>query len=265
MSAATRNAPVGLAAIKKTLLSNVGSHGLGTVWADFCQLSALAIRNSVDLRDKAKREERYLQIAGGYNADEMNRFAEALAGVTNELSDELSDVLGRLFMVLELGSEGMGQFFTPYDVSVLMAQMQAPEMVELCKTQEFITVNEPTCGAGGMVIAIADALQKSGINYQKQVHVTAQDLSATAVHMTYIQLSLLGIPAVVVHGNTLTLEQMDVWYTPMHILGGWDRKLRQRSALEAVAELTRAEPPMVSAETIAPVDAWESVFAEVSA
>lgn len=250
----------GLTAIKKTLMANVGSHGLGTVWSDFCQLSALTIRNAVEINGRQEREERYLQIAGGYKPEEMTRFAEALGAVTNELSLELSDVLGRLFMTLELGSEGMGQFFTPYDVSVMMAQMTLGDMVEQCKTQEFITVQEPACGAGGMVIAVADALKQAGVNYQQQLHVTAQDLSATAVHMSYIQLSLLGIPAVVVHGNTLTLEQMDVWYTPMHILGGWDWKLRRRhggTIIEAVEPVAEVVEP-------APVDEWEAVFAEVS-
>lgn len=256
------SAPTGLTAIKKTLMGNVGSHGLSEVWADFCQLSALAIRNSVELNGRDEREERYLQIAGRYTADDMTRFAEALAGVTNELSVEPSDVLGRLFMVLELGSSGMGQFFTPYHVSLLMAEMQAPEMVAHCREHEFVTLNEPTCGAGGMVIAVAESLQKAGINYQQQLHVTAQDLSATAVHMTYIQLSLLGIPAVVVHGNTLTVEQFDARYTPMHILGGWDYKLRQHRALEAVPALLDVKGPVSVAE---PVDEWESVFAEVSA
>jgi hypothetical protein len=43
-----------------------------------------------------------------------------------------------------------------------------------------------------------------------------------AVHMAYIQLSLLHVPAVVVHGNTLSLEEWGYWYTPAHILDGLD-------------------------------------------
>jgi hypothetical protein len=41
------------------------------------------------------------------------------------------------------------------------------------------------------------------------------------VHMAYVQLSLLGIPAVVVHGNALSLDVWGVWYTPAHVLVGW--------------------------------------------
>ena len=39
--------------------------------------------------------------------------------------------------------------------------------------------------------------------------------------MTYLQLSLYGIPAVVIHGNTITQEQWSIWYTPIYILDRW--------------------------------------------
>jgi hypothetical protein len=40
-----------------------------------------------------------------------------------------------------------------------------------------------------------------------------------------VQLSLLHIPAIIIHGNALTLEQWGVWLTPAHVLGFWDAKL----------------------------------------
>jgi hypothetical protein len=79
-----------------------------------------------------------------------------------------------------------------------------------------------------MLIAAAETLQGAGINYQRHMHVTAQDIDATAVHMAYIQLALLYIPAVVVHGDTLRMTQMGKWFTPAHIYDGWSRKLRHR-------------------------------------
>jgi hypothetical protein len=47
--------------------------------------------------------------------------------------------------------------------------------------------------------------------------------------MTYLQLSLLHVPAIVVHGNSLSLEEFGHWYTPAHILDGWNWKLKRRS------------------------------------
>ncbi len=39
--------------------------------------------------------------------------------------------------------------------------------------------------------------------------------------MTYIQCALYGIPAVVIHGNSLSLEEWSHWYTPVYIFDGW--------------------------------------------
>jgi hypothetical protein len=41
-----------------------------------------------------------------------------------------------------------------------------------------------------------------------------------------VQFNLLHIPAIVQHGNTLTLEEFGRWHTPAHILGGWEWKIR---------------------------------------
>jgi hypothetical protein len=39
--------------------------------------------------------------------------------------------------------------------------------------------------------------------------------------MAYIQLSLYGIPAVIIRGETLSLKEYTRWYTPAYILGNW--------------------------------------------
>ena len=54
-----------------------------------------------------------------------------------------------------------------------------------------------------MIIAAACAIRNRGLNYQKCMKVVAQDLDWKSVYMCYLQLSLLGIRAVVVQGNTL--------------------------------------------------------------
>jgi hypothetical protein len=54
-------------------------------------------------------------------------------------------------------------------------------------------------------------------------------------------LSLLHIPAIVVHGNALTLDVWGLWYTPAHVLGGWGRKLERRVAQRAVNQPSAPE------------------------
>jgi hypothetical protein len=76
-----------------------------------------------------------------------------------------------------------------------------------------------------MVIALARALIEEGINYQQALHVTAIDRDIIAVHMAYVQCTLLHIPAVVLHGDTLRGETYSVWRTFAHVMGLWDMRL----------------------------------------
>ena len=55
-----------------------------------------------------------------------------------------------------------------------------------------------------MIIAVVRVLKDRGVNPQRCMRVTAQDLDWKGVYMTYVQLSLLGIKAIVVQGDTLS-------------------------------------------------------------
>ncbi|WP_177142908.1 N-6 DNA methylase [Variovorax sp. YR216] len=202
------------------------------VFADFCELSALAISNSVDRIQFAAREERYLHIVKGYEPAEVEKFPLMLAILVDWLQCGLADCLGELFMSLELGDHWKGQFFTPSSVASAMAHISLHDVKKTVEREGFVSICEPACGAGGMLIACAEAVLEQGVNYQTAMHVTAIDIDATAAHMAYVQLSLLNVPAIVIHGNALSLEQRSHWVTPAHVLGGWDRRLRRRSSAD---------------------------------
>lgn len=209
-------------------------HNLWEVFGDFVEMAAIAMANSVDLLQRTRREERYLALIRRYEPTEQKLFPQMLAELTLALEFGPDDVLGKVFGELELGNAARGQFFTPYCVSTLMARQQVgngDDLRRLVAEKGFVTVCEPAAGAGAMVIAIAEAMQSQGVNYQLQLHVTAQDIDARAVHMSYLQLSLLHIPAVVVLGNTLLAEEREHWYTPAHILGLWSTKLKRGYSL----------------------------------
>lgn len=237
------------------LLKQFGyAHQINTVFADFVEISAIALSNSVDKSQFEPREKRYLEIVGKYKPEELQLFARMFAeltlsfehrlGVDDNLPPgalpcpgNLTDVLGETYMMLEIGNDRAGQFFTPYSVSRLMAGILIGDRSEGIERDGFIRMQEPACGAGGMVIATADALLSIGQNYQQTMHATCIDIDARCAHMTYLQLSMMHIPAIVVHGNALTLEVWGMWYTPAHILGGWGAKLRQRRQADALREV----------------------------
>ncbi|MDF0506900.1 N-6 DNA methylase [Burkholderia cenocepacia] len=227
------------------------------VFSDFVEVAALSISNAVDRHHYEKREARYLAVVGKYKREEVQMFPKMLATLVaayQELFESgnrddadlppggFTDVLGSLYMMFELGNDRTGQFFTPYHVSQLMARMVVGDGSDV-RSKGFITLMEPACGAGGMVVAYADALLGAGINYQKAMHAICVDVDPRCVHMTYLQLSLLHIPAIVVHGNALSMEEWSHWYTPAHIVGGWRAKLarkreQERAEHEALALLS---------------------------
>lgn len=142
------------------------------------------------------------------------------------MEDNFDDVLGKTFMTLEIGDKWKGQFFTPGCLAHMMATMTLTGFEEKIREQGFITLMEPAVGGGVTVLACAQAMREAGFNYQRQLHVTAVDVDLTCVHMAYVQFALHHIPAVVVHGNSLSLEEWSHWYTPAHILDGWNARLR---------------------------------------
>ena len=235
------------------LRANSHRHRLHQVFCDFCELAALAISNSVDRAQYDQREARYMTIIGKYQADEVKRFPEMIACCVNALHLNMHDFLGSLFMSLELGGHN-GQFFTPYEISKMMALMTFHDMTPelIAEKGGFITASEPAVGAGAMCIALAETMVERNINYQQCLHITATDVDATAVHMAYLQLSLLHVPAIVVHGNSLSLEVWGHWLTPAHILGGWDFRLRHRGAADRAAADRIKLPPATKHEEAAP-------------
>jgi hypothetical protein len=75
------------------------------------------------------------------------------------------------------------------------------------------------------------------------MHATAIDKDPTAAHMCFVQLALLGIPAVVFVGDTLRMEMVRSYATPGHHLGFWNNKIRRGYALGSPADPDRLVVP----------------------
>lgn len=201
------------------------------VFEDFCAIAAISISNAV-LPNK-KREQDYLDIVKQYSSVELDMFAQMLADLVNSMEvqaqDAPADILGPVFHELELHNKWHGQFFTPVNVCEMMGEMAFHDGTnKVIEDRGFIEVGEPACGSGAMILGFAKALKNSGYNYCQHMVVTATDIDLKCVHMAYIQLSLYGIPAVVVHGNTITVEEWSRWYTPIYIMNGWDWRRNMR-------------------------------------
>ena len=198
------------------------------VWNDFLSLSAISLANVVPTPEKKRREERYRSIMDGYREEEREIFPQMLGIVVQALSDDPEqDFLGSMYHHLELQQEQKGQFFTPYHICEFMAEIQFAGDGKERQMEErgCISVNDPACGAGAMLIAFANVAKKHGINYQERVLFVAQDIDRTAAMMCYIQMSLLGCPAVVVIGDSLAKPfphpDNEMWHTLFYYLNQW--------------------------------------------
>jgi len=229
----------------KTLEGLGHRHSTWQVFQDWVAMYAYSLSNALDKIQFQEREEKYLDIAKRYDQEEMQKFCQCAAYLVQSFENEVCDHLGEIFMEMELGNKWQGQFFTPYDVCRMMAGMTITDnALAMIDDKGFISCSEPACGAGAMILGVGEYIKERGYNPQQQTHWIATDVDPKAVHMTYIQLSLTGIPAIVVHGNTLTLEEFGHWYTPQHILGNWVSKLAHK--VPSGDRLTPSNPTAIS-------------------
>lgn len=193
-----------------------GKHNLYTTFFDFVAVAAITISNVVDLEQRDVREAEYMGIIGKYSKDEVNLFASLIAELINELEREVYDVLGKLYMALDISSKDLAQFFTPDNVAELMATLGTIDDED----KETIVLGDPACGSGSMIIGQIKVLEKRGVNYQKKLRVQCGDIDRNVLMMCYVQLSLLGIDAVCERRNALTNEGGERWLTPFHVFNG---------------------------------------------
>lgn len=199
------------------LSQNVGSRHKWQVFCDFVELAAITISNQYDYVHREEREERYLQLVSTYTRPEMDRFCSMLScaiAACRICEDDPEDFLGEVYHELELHNKWKGQFFTPMKICSLMAEFQMADAEKTLSTKPYVTVNDPCSGSGALLLGYAGAMKKHNIDYQEKMRAVATDIDQKCVHMAYIQLALYNIPAVVIHGNTLTLEEWSHWFTP---------------------------------------------------
>ncbi|EGG94905.1 hypothetical protein IMCC1989_2177 [gamma proteobacterium IMCC1989] len=205
------------------------------VWSDFVTTSAIALHNAIAKDDTLENE--YLKIISVYSTCDLQRLCEMLSIVVMLLEPEPTDILGQLYMELELSSKENGQYFTPPYISGLMAEILHGESLDQKLQQPFVTLHEPACGAGGMVMSFVKVVIQKKHNPAEKLWVSAIDINRIAALMAYIQFSLWNVPAEVIVGNALSMELRERWLTPAHYLYDWDTRLRWQKMTEGMSEL----------------------------
>jgi hypothetical protein len=216
------------------------------VFKDFIFLSAIELHNSIFTKENKDQalEQEYIAIVGKYSRAEFDKFCQLFCNLIDLLQVEPTDVIGGLYMELNLTNEKTGQFFSPPEISTFMAKILAGDALKNMQEchKPFITLSEPACGAGGMVLAFASEMMNQGVNPAYKLFVQCVDIDRLAAFMCFIQLSLWGIPAQIIVGDTLTMEYRESYYTTMFYLQRWETRLQYRQLMSLLDVATEATP-----------------------
>lgn len=202
----------------KVLENTAYRRSISDVFTDWAAMYAIALSNQCFYRQDY--EDEYLRIEKKYNSQEMAGLAE-LAGIVAFAVNEcgFTDFLGDCFMCYGFGTKDKGQFFTPYHICQLMADitMTKDHIEPIIKEKGFVSIMDTACGCCALPIAGVEAFVKLGYD-KSQALVVANDLDRRCALCSYIQLSLLGVPAVVTVGDGLTNEKSEVFYTLRYLM-----------------------------------------------
>ncbi len=204
------------------------------VWADLMAAIACSLSNVGDRSPKhyESREKEYAQCIERLGSVEVPARMLAIIVEALEKNPE-QDFLGAMYMQLNLGNHWKGQFFTPYSICKLMAEINCESLDGQVDKQGYVSVCDPSCGAGATLIAAANKMKECRYNYQNHVLFVGQDIDRVTGMMCYIQLSLLGCAGYVCIANTITNpltgpvlfpkenEGQELWYTPMFMNETW--------------------------------------------
>lgn len=205
--------------------------GNSQVFNDFLKIAATSLNS---FNNNPTREKSFQETMNKYDEKIQPLFKGMLAELTLTLNDcvkenpHYEDILGKIFHEMNLNERKNGQVFTPQHTGDLMGEVALPEdyVKSEIQRQGFITIKEPCCGSGAITLGALNRLLKLGVSPNFQVVVYASDIDERCVFMSYIQLSLYCIPAVVTQQNAITDEKYsDSWYTPIFYLNNLRRKV----------------------------------------
>ena len=154
--------------IVKMLQEMSGKYSTYEIFTDWIRCMALSIEQSTHfIKDEEwhRRERDYINTMNKYSYDERMKLAELTGLLIETLEEGPDDILGDVYMKADMGSKAAGQFFTPFHLSELSARVGLIGMIDEYKAGKLdkITISEPACGGGAMILAAAKVIHESGI------------------------------------------------------------------------------------------------------
>lgn len=126
-------------------------YGEQTVFADFVKMCAISIYNAFAKNQEMEQE--YLKTINTYDKEAQQLIPKMFGNLIMmyQTCGELTDIFSKFYSDEHLGNKKLGQFFTPCHISELMGKIAVCEeknLDQIIQKNGFITMMEPTCGAG---------------------------------------------------------------------------------------------------------------------
>lgn len=110
------------------------------------------------------------------------------------------DIIGEIYETLSLNYKGFGQFFTPHNLSEMIAKMLSG-----IDPQSSPNVLDPACGSGRLLLYYHN-ICPTGVY-------VGQDIDLLCVKMTVLNFYFFQVQGYVIWGNSLVLECKAVYYS----------------------------------------------------
>ena len=173
------------------------------------------------------------------------KLAHALGMLIAALEEKSRDFLGDAYQALYMANKRAGQFFTPTELCRAMAQMMLGDTKP--DPESRLTLGEPAMGGGATIIAAVEVLKANGFG-PRDFMVYGTDIDATCFYMAYIQLTLLGIPAVLTRGDGLWPKPEDT-VAPTLVAAMFPLRESQRKRVVEITARTRPTRHPITART----------------
>lgn len=176
-----------------------------------------------------RNDDEYLKIVQRYRNDrpqgerEIDHFCRAFGLLMQEMSESNAELLGEIYMQWEVMNHYTGQFFTPFHVALMMAQMMELGSEQKAESSEHSGsgfehyIGDPCCGAGIMFVAACKTMTNEQVDQSLFV---GQDIDFTCVMMCCLNLTFFNMNGYVILGNSLSLETRRAFRTTRSYLGG---------------------------------------------
>lgn len=187
-------------------------------WETYCDFLQLSIDSLIsDFSAEHPREQDYMQILSRYNRDDAKRFPEMFGCIMAYMAETNSECLSQIWEGVAANAN-FGQFFTPWNISIMMAKMQMDDInwSNYSPLNKYL-ICDPSCGGGRTLAASINFVPIDKIDC---VCCHGVDIDLNVCHIAALNMLFLNANSFIIHGDSLSLTAWHVFQTIHTPFGG---------------------------------------------